>query len=76
MRSQAMAIFFSFGLGIGGVCAPYLFGTFIQNDDKLTIFYSYLLAAFIMIFAGVFGFFYGINSENKSLEQISNENKN
>ncbi len=71
MRSQAMAIFFSFGLGTGGVIAPFLYGSFVQNDNKKTIFISYLIAAFIMIGAGIFGFFKGVDAENKSLEQIS-----
>ena len=71
MRSQAMAIFFSFGLGIGGVIAPFLYGNFVETDNKTTIFFSYILAALVMIFAGVFGFFYGVECQNKSLEEIS-----
>jgi MFS family permease len=71
MRSQAMAIFFSLGLGIGGVIAPFLYGNFVQTDNKSTIFFSYTLAAIIMIFASIFGYLYGVDCENKSLEQIS-----
>jgi len=71
IRSQAMAIFFSLGLGVGGVFAPFLYGSMIEKNNKKSIFYSYLLAAGVMIFAGVFGYFYGVDSENKSLEQIS-----
>lgn len=71
MRSQAMAIFFSFGLGAGGVIAPFLFGSFVQQDNKKTIFFSYLLAACIMISAGIFGFLKGVDAENKPLEEIS-----
>jgi MFS family permease len=71
MRSQAMAIFFSMGLGTGGVIAPFFFGSLIDSNNKLTIFYSYLLAAGIMIFAGIFGLLYGVDAENKSLEEIS-----
>jgi len=71
MRSQAMAIFFSCGLGIGGVIAPSLYGSFVSENNKESIFFSYLLTAFIMISAGIFGYFHGIDAENKSLEQIS-----
>lgn len=71
IRSQAMAIFFSLGLGVGGVFSPYLYGLIIDKQNKLSIFYSYFLAAFVMIFAGIFGYFFGIDSENKSLEEIS-----
>jgi MFS family permease len=75
MRSQAMAIFFSLGLGTGGVIAPFLYGLLINSGDKTSIFYSYLLAAFIMIFAGFFGLLYGVDAENKSLEEIANNIK-
>jgi MFS family permease len=71
MRSQAMAIFFSIGLGIGGVISPFLYGNFVQTDNKSTIFFSYILAGIIMIFTSIFGYLYGVDSENKSLEQIS-----
>jgi MFS family permease len=71
MRSQAMAIFFSCGLGVGGVIAPSLYGTFVSENSKGSIFTSYLLTAFIMIGAGTFGYFFGVDAENKSLEQIS-----
>lgn len=75
MRSQAMAIFFSMGLGIGGVVSPFFYGWLVSNNNKTSIFYSYLLAAFVMIFAGVFGYNYGVDSENKSLENIANLGK-
>jgi MFS family permease len=73
MRSQAMAIFFSMGLGTGGVIAPFFFGLLINSNNKTSIFYSYLVAAFIMIFAGVIGLLYGVDAENKSLEEISKD---
>lgn len=75
MRSQAMAIFFSMGLGIGGVVSPFFYGWLVSNKNKNEIFYSYLFAAFIMIFAGIFGYYFGVDAENKSLEQIANLNK-
>jgi MFS family permease len=77
MRSQAMAIFFSMGLGIGGVISPSLFGWLVSKKNREDIFISYLFAAFVMIFAGIFGFYFGVDSEGKSLESISRlENQN
>jgi MFS family permease len=79
IRSQAMAIFFSLGLGIGGVVSPSLFGWLVSKKNREDIFLSYLFAAFIMIFAGIIGFFYGVDAEGKSLESISkleNQNEN
>jgi MFS family permease len=71
MRSQAMAIFFSCGLGIGGVVAPSLYASFVNENNRGSIFFSYLITAFIMIFAGIFGYCNGVDAENKSLEMIS-----
>jgi MFS family permease len=70
VRSQSMAIFFSLGLGVGGVFSPFFFGLIINKNEKSTIFLSYLIAAFVMISAGIFGYFFGVDSENKSLEEI------
>lgn len=71
IRSQAMAIFFSMGLGVGGVISPFFFGMLVANKDKKEIFFSYLLAAGVMVLAGIFGYFFGVDAENKSLEQIA-----
>lgn len=71
MRSQAMAFFFSCGLGIGGVIAPSLYASFVSENNKGSIFFSYILTSLIMIGAGFFGYFFGVDAENKSLEQIS-----
>lgn len=86
VRSQAMAIFFSLGLGVGGVFSPFFYGLIIDKKDKFSIFISYCIAALVMVLAGTFGYFYGVDSENKSLEEIcamdydnednGNENKN
>ena len=51
--------------------SPTLFGSFINENSKLSIFLSYLFTSAIMISAGFVGFFFGINTENKSLEEIS-----
>lgn len=70
VRSQAMAIFFSLGLGVGGVFSPLFYGMIINKNEKFSIFLAYLVAALVMISAGVFGYFFGVDSENKSLEEI------
>jgi MFS family permease len=75
IRSQAMAIFFSTGLGVGGVVSPFFFGWMVSNKDKKEIFFSYLFAAGIMMLAGLFGYFFGVDAENKSLEQITRMDK-
>ena len=41
MRSQAMAIFFSIGLGTGGVMAPTIFGYIISLNSREAIAYGY-----------------------------------
>ena len=66
-----MAFFFSCGLGIGGVITPSLYASFVSENNKGSIFFSYILTSLIMIGAGFFGYFFGVDAENKSLEQIS-----
>lgn len=68
MRSQAMAIFFGIGLGVGGVISPYFFGKLIEAQNLELGCY---IAGALMIYAGIVGFIFGVDAENKPLEQIS-----
>ena len=44
MRSQAMAIFFSVGLGVGGIIAPYFFGLLLEEKSRMYITIGYFLS--------------------------------
>ena len=71
MRSQALAIFFSIGYGVGGIVAPLLMGALVNENDKTSIFYAYIISAIIMALGGIIGFTFGIDAERKSLEDIA-----
>ena len=70
IRSQAMAIFFAIGLGIGGVLAPFLFGILISESSRGYVAIGYLISAFFMLIGGIVGWFYGVQAEGKSLEEL------
>ena len=74
MRSQALAIFFSAGYGISSV-SPYYFSVLVDEKDRSLISIAYFSVGAAMGFAGVISWFYGINTENKSLEEINDELK-
>ena len=63
-----MAIFFSLGLGAGGVVAPWFFGVLASNPDRVYMATGYYIAATLMIIGGLIGWFCGVDAENKSLE--------
>lgn len=70
IRSQAMAIFFAFGLGIGGVIAPYIFGILISESSRGYVALGYMISAAFMLIGGIVGWFFGVEAEGKSLEEL------
>jgi len=62
IRSQMLAIFFFVGFGSGGIIAPFFFGWMIEQGSRDYISMGYFLSAFLMIFAGIFGYFQGIEA--------------
>jgi len=72
LRGQAISFFFAISQLTGGVAAPYIFGILIGNGSHrgpLTI--GFFVGAVIMIAGGVIAWFFGVNAERKSLEDIS-----
>jgi MFS family permease len=70
-RALAIAFFFSLGTGVGGVAAPWLFGTLIGTGSRWALFYGYLTAAVLMLAAAVIEVVFGIAAERQSLEKIA-----
>ncbi|MFC9897761.1 MFS transporter [Nocardia sp. NPDC127579] len=76
LRGQAISFFFAISQGVGGVLAPFLFGRLIggaenANPDRFPLTVGYLIGAGFMIFGGVVAWFFGVNAEGKSLEDIA-----
>lgn len=71
VRAQAIAVFFAIGQAAGGVIGPSLFGILIGTGVRINVFYGYLFAAVLMVFAAIVEWFWGVEAAQKSLEEIS-----
>jgi MFS family permease len=72
LRGQAIALFFAVSQLAGGVAAPFIFGALIGDASArgpLTI--GYLIGAAVMFGGGLVAWFFGVNAEQKSLEEIA-----
>ncbi len=73
IRALAIALFFSVAQGFGAL-GPVLFGALIgdeKNPDPSGLFYGYLLASTLMVLAGVVAYFFAVNAERRSLEDLA-----
>ncbi len=64
VRALAIALFYSFGTGIGGIMAPGLFGLLIQRGSRDRVLMGYVLACVLMAGAAVLAF--GLASVTKA----------
>ena len=53
MRAIAIALFYAFGTGVGGVAGPALFGVLIDTGSRVSILWGYLLGGGLMVGAAV-----------------------
>jgi MFS family permease len=73
LRSQAIALFFAIAQ-VFGALGPTIFGSLIGDQDHPNpgrLFVAYLIAAGIMILAGVIAAIFGVKAEGASLEDIA-----
>ena len=71
IRALAIAIFYAFGTGIGGIVAPIAFSWLIGTHSRWALFGGYVFAAALMIGAAVLEAIWGVAAEGKSLEDVS-----
>jgi len=72
VRAQAISFFFAISQLAGGVAAPTLFAALIGTGSSrgpLTI--GYYLGAIVMFAGGLIAWYFGVNAERKSLEDIA-----
>lgn len=72
LRAQAISFFFAISQLIGGVGAPALFAALVgtgKDTGPLTI--GYLIGAGVMACGGLVGWFFGVNAERRSLEDVA-----
>lgn len=71
VRALAIALFYAFGTGIGGIMAPTLFGLLIQSGSRDRVLLGYLLACALMAGAAVLTLWLGERNECRSLEDVA-----
>jgi MFS family permease len=72
MRALAIALFYSIGTAVGGMMAPALFGGILNRDPHEWLLISgYLFGAALMIVAAAVEWWLGVDTEQKSLEDIA-----
>ncbi|WP_165553039.1 MFS transporter [Kribbella speibonae] len=74
LRGQAISFFFAISQLTGGVIAPFLFASLIGEGDNpargpLTV--GYIIGAVVMLAGGLIAWFFGVDAEGKSLEDIA-----
>jgi MFS family permease len=70
-RALAIALFYSIGTALGGVAAPWLFGTLVSSGERGAVFAGYLLGAALMIIAALTEFAIGVRAERQPLESVA-----
>jgi MFS family permease len=70
-RALAISLFYALGTALGGVAGPTLFGALLASGSRDGIAAGYVLAAFLMIGAGIVEWFIGVPAEHRSLEAIA-----
>ncbi|WP_406055956.1 MFS transporter [Kribbella sp. NBC_00889] len=74
LRGQAISFFFAISQLTGGVIAPFLFASLIGEGDNpargpLTV--GYIVGAAVMLIGGLIAWFFGVDAEGRSLENIA-----
>ena len=70
-RGVAIAIFFAIGTAVGGIVAPWLFGTLIGTGSRYNLLYGYLASAALMLAAAAVEAVYGVKAEQQGLEKLA-----
>lgn len=70
-RALAIAFFYAVGTGLGGIIGPVMFGNLIATKRPGPVAFGYLLGGVLMFLAGLVEVFFGVDAEQRSLEDIS-----
>lgn len=71
IRALAIAVFYAFGTGLGGIIGPTLFGHLIETQERSNLFIGYLIGAALMCIAALVQAFWGVAAERQSLETVA-----
>jgi len=71
VRAVAIALFYAFGTGVGGVAGPALFGALIDTGSRTSIMWGYLLGGFLMLVGAATAAVLGVRAERRPLEDVA-----
>lgn len=71
MRAIAIALFYAFGTGVGGVAGPALFGALIDTGSRVSILWGYLLGGVLMVVAAMVAAVLAVPAERRPLEEVA-----
>jgi len=71
VRGIAIALFYAFGTGVGGVAGPALFGALIDTGSRVSIMWGYLFGGGLMVGAAVIAAILAVPAERRALEDIA-----
>ncbi len=71
IRALAIAVFYAFGTGMGGMIGPTLFGELIETGERSNVLIGYLIGAGLMLLAAIVQSIWGTAAERKSLEDVA-----
>ncbi|WP_017905507.1 MFS transporter [Pseudomonas asplenii] len=71
IRALAIAVFYAFGTGLGGLIGPTLFGALIETGQRTNVLYGYLIGAGLMIAAAGVQAIWGVAAERRPLEHVA-----
>ncbi|HZT87661.1 MAG TPA: MFS transporter [Stellaceae bacterium] len=70
-RAMAIALFYALGTALGGVAAPWLFGTLVGSGQRGEVFGGYLVGAGLMVAAAIVEIAIGVRAERQPLESVA-----
>jgi MFS family permease len=71
VRALAIAVFYALGTGLGGIAAPWVFGTLIGSGDPASIAGGYAFGGALMLFAGIVAWWLAVPAERRALEEVA-----
>jgi len=74
LRGQAISFFFAISQLTGGVVAPFLFASLIgegEHPARGPLAVGYVVGAAIMLIGGIIAWFFGVDAEGQSLENVA-----
>jgi len=71
VRALAIAVVYALGTALGGVAAPWIFGSLIGTGDPAAIAWGYAAGAALMLLAAGAELWLGVAAERRALEDVA-----